>query len=437
MPRTEPDLRGVSATSPHAHAVRIVWTLTFCTALSLLGDSTLYAVLPVQYAAVGVTTVQVGWLLSVNRLVRLPLNLFSGWLSQRLGPRTPYILGLVLGALSTVGYGLCRGFWPLLAMRALWGVAWALLAVSAYGLVLDVSSETTRGRLMGTYASFFYFGGAVGAMGGGFLADALGFSRAMLILGAASSLAWLAALTLPRRRRSSESPSESVTVAERVPLRMRLRVWADVLRRIDGRLRLILVLSLIHHMLFGGVFYATFGMYLANALGKTVSFGAWVVGIASLTAILIFVRNALSVLVGPLLGHASDRLGERTRILVLGEVLGVGALASLALGGSPFMVGAGLFLAAVAYAVVPPLLLSWLGDLTANGQRGAIVGAYQTMGDLGSGLGPLAAYALADLWGLPNVYGLSALLLAVTVPLILHARSRKGWPRSNPHPLDA
>lgn len=120
---------------------------------------------------------------------------------------------------------------------------------------------------------------------------------------------------------------------------------------------------------------------------------------------------------------------------MLGEVLGVGALA--ALGDSAAMLGLGLFLAAVAYAVVPPLLLSWLGDLTANGQRGSIVGACQTMGDLGSGIGPLAAYALADLWGLPNVYGLSALLLVVTVPLVLRARSRNGPSCGKPHPFGA
>ncbi|MHB0856125.1 MAG: MFS transporter [Anaerolineae bacterium] len=405
-------------------AVRIVWTLTLCTALSLLGDSTLYAVLPVQYAAVGITTVQVGWLLSVNRLVRLPLNMCSGWLSQRFGPRAPYILGLMLGALSTLGYGLSRGFWPLLAMRALWGVAWALLAVSAYGLVLDVSQETSRGRLMGAYASLFYFGGAVGAMGGGFLADTLGFQRAMLILGGVSSLAWVIALTLPRRARATTEPRP---VGGPIAFPMRIRLWARVLRRLDGRLRLILVLSLAHHLLFAGVFYATFGLYLLTVLGESVQVQGVAVGVASLTATLLLVRNTLSVLVGPLVGHLSDRLGDRTRVLILGEALGIGALACLALGSSTGTVAVGLLLASVAYAAVPPLLLAWLGDLTPNGQRGAVVGAYQTMGDLGSGLGPLLAYALAAFWGLPTVYGLSALLLALTVPLILRARSDKGW----------
>lgn len=164
-------------------ATRVVWTLTLCTSLALLGDSTLYAVLPSYHPTVGISVVQVGWLLSMNRLVRPPLNMLSGWLSQRIGARTPYIVGLSIGALSTLGYGLCRGFWPLLAMRALWGVAWALLAVSAYGLMLDVTAEDTRGRLAGIYTSISYFGGSAGAMLGGFLVDTLALPRAMLILG--------------------------------------------------------------------------------------------------------------------------------------------------------------------------------------------------------------------------------------------------------------
>ena len=52
--------------------LRVIWTLTGSTALSLLGDATFYAVLPTSYAAVGVTAMQVGWLLSINRLARIP-----------------------------------------------------------------------------------------------------------------------------------------------------------------------------------------------------------------------------------------------------------------------------------------------------------------------------------------------------------------------------
>ena len=402
-------------------ALRVVWTLTLCTSLSLLGDSTLYAVLPSYYPAVGIGIVQVGWLLSMNRLVRPPLNMLSGWLSQRLGPRTPYIIGLTIGALSTLGYSLCRGFWPLLAMRALWGVAWALLAVSAYGLVLDVSTANTRGRLAGIYTSISYFGGSLGAMLGGFLVDALGFSRAMLILGTLSTMAGLAALTLPRahhRRAPSRGEDAGPT------LDVRLRAWGRDLRHLDARLWLVLALSFAHRFVFSGVFYSTFGLYLQQTLGESLRLGAAVIGVASLTGTLLFLRNVVSVLVGPALGYLSDVLGDRTRVLILGEVLGMGALACLALGGSPWVAGAGVLLAAMAYGVVPPMLVSWMGDLTRTGERGTIVGGYQTTGDLGSGLGPLVAYALAALWSLPVVYGLSAALCGLTVPLILFVRAR-------------
>ena len=407
-----------SALRPRPLALRVVWTLTLCTSLSLLGDSTLYAVLPSCHPALGIGALQVGWLLSINRLVRPPLNMVSGWLSQRLGPRAPYIVGLAVGSISTIGYGLCRGFWPLLAMRALWGVAWALLAVSAYALALDVSTEGTRGRLAGIYTSCSYFGGSMGAMLGGFLVDGQGFATAMLILGGLSSAACLMATTLPRAR--CRPASSRPTVESRA----RWQGWRRALQHLDARLWLILALSFAHRFLFAGVFYSTFGLYLQQALGDSLRVGTVVIGVASLTGVLLFLRNVLSVLVGPSLGYLSDVLGDRTGVLILGQVLGMGALGCLALGRSMWIAGLGVLLAAISYGVVPPMLVSWMGDLTRTGGRGIIVGGYQTMGDIGSGLGPLVAYSVAATWGLSRVYGVSAILCALTVPLTLFVRAR-------------
>jgi MFS family permease len=66
--------------------------------------------------------------------------------------------------------------------------------------------------------------------------------------------------------------------------------------------------------------------------------------------------------------------------------------------------------------------MSWMGDLTRRGGRGTLVGAYQTMGDIGSGLGPLIAYPLMAAIGARPVYLICAALLALTIPLILAAR---------------
>jgi MFS family permease len=407
-------------------AQRIVWTLTICTALALLGDSTFYAVLPSQYGAVGITALQVGWLLSANRLVRPPLNMLSGWLNQQVGHRSPYIVGLAVGAVSTLGYGLVRGFWPLLALRAMWGVAWALLAVSAQGLVLDVSTHETRGRLAGIYSPFSYFGGALGAMAGGFLTDSLGISPAMLILGGFSVLGVLGALTLPRQERRPSGPMDRTNEMGTSPEERRA-IFSGRLRlptRMDGRLWLILALNFGHRFFFAGVFYSTIGLYLAQTLGDEVQLGALVVGVASLTATLLFARNVVSVLVGPALGYLSDLLGDRTRVLLLGEALGVAGLACFASSDSLWLILPGVALAASAYGIVPPMLVSWMGDLTRPGERGVMVGSFQTTGDIGSGVGPLAAYALVAVAGIRPTYAVAALALSLTIPLILYVRTR-------------
>ena len=408
---------------------RVTWTLAVCTALALFGDATMYAVLPSQYGALGITAVSVGWLLSINRLVRPPLNFFTGWLTDRIGPKTPYVVGIGVGVLSTAGYGLVQGFWPLLALRALWGVAWALLAVAAYAMILDVGTETTRGRLTGLYASFSFFGGAVGPLLGGFLVDAYGFRTAMVVLGGCTVLGCLGALSLPNTRgpatraRREAGIDRPDTVAR---LRGLVGAARSAARGLDRRLWLIAALNFCHRFFFAGVFGATFGRYLLATFGEELEIGALVVGVAGLTGTLLFIRNLVTVAVGPGLGYLSDRLRNRPAVLILGEVVGVLGLAAFAGGSTLWTTGLGVLLAAVAYGVVPPLLVAWMGDLSTARGRGPLVGAYQTMGDLGSGLAPALVYPLLASWGVRPVYAASAALLALTVPLILASRRWAG-----------
>ena len=58
------------------------------------------------------------------------------------------------------------------------------------------------------------------------------------------------------------------------------------------------------------------------------------------------------------------------------------------------------------------------------GERGVMVGSFQTTGDIGSGVGPLAAYALVAVAGIRPTYAVAALALSLTIPLILYVRTR-------------
>jgi len=121
------------------------------------------------------------------------------------------------------------------------------------------------------------------------------------------------------------------------------------------------------------------------------------------------------------LGHLSDLLQSRARVLILGEACGVLGLAVCGLSGHPVAIAAGLVLTAVAYGIVPSLLMAWAGDITDAANLGPVVGAYQTLGDLGSGVAPAVVYPLMALIGLAPVYLASAACLVATIPLILWA----------------
>ena len=66
----------------------------------------------------------------------IPGNPLAGLLLDRWGRRRLFILGMLLGVLSTASYGLVRGFWPFLAGRLAWGIAWTLINVGGMAIVI-------------------------------------------------------------------------------------------------------------------------------------------------------------------------------------------------------------------------------------------------------------------------------------------------------------
>jgi MFS family permease len=292
-------------------------------------------------------------------------------------------------------------------------------------MVLNAGDETTHGRYAGGHYSLSFFGGSLGAMLGGILADRIGLPSSMLILGSCTGLACLLALALPDLK-PRPRPAAAETAA-RPALRLLARAAWQGLSGLEGRLWLIVWLNFAHRFFFAGVFYSLFGLYLQRSLGDSFRLGAWAVGIASLSATLLFVRNLVSVLVSPSMGYLSDKLGDRRLVLLLGQVVGVLGLAVLALTFSPLVILVSVLLIAVGFGLVPSMLLAWMGDLS-DRRRGPLVGGFQTMGDLGSGLAPLIAYSLVEWIGIRWVLSGSALLLAITVPLVLLAQRAPARP---------
>jgi len=110
-------------------------------ALASFGDAFLYSVLPVNAFQMGVPIFWVGFLLSINRFIRLIANQGFGWLFNTFGYKRITILAALFAAFSTLCYGLASGLLLWIASRIIWGLCYASLRISCISYSLEGKSQ--------------------------------------------------------------------------------------------------------------------------------------------------------------------------------------------------------------------------------------------------------------------------------------------------------
>ena len=428
--------------------LRLLLPLGAALALSLTGDSTLYAVLPNQLAVVGISLGAVGLMLGANRLVRIPGNLVAGALYDRQGRRRLFLAGLALGILSTLSYSIAHGFWPLLAARLLWGLAWSLINVGGYTMVLDWSTPADRGRLTGFYQVSYLVGLSISPILGGLLTDTLGFAPAVRICAAVSAVglavAWIAlpetsppagargqqrsavlaeAPAAGRPDRSVQPcPRRALPAGQHTGLRW-LRAARRGLGTVDRHLLLVGYVYLVVFFVSNGVLMSTLSFYLGQRWGTEIAVGSVVIGVSSLAGLTLALRAAVGILGGPVAGILSDRLGNRWPVARVAIVMGVVGFVAVALVADVRAVPVGVALVSLSAGSLVTVLTAIVGDLSGLGRSGRTMGGLATAGDLGSALGPLLAYGAAAVWDLRWIYRFCAAALASCLLATLGAKS--------------
>lgn len=390
--------------------LRLLLPLGVGMALSLTGDSTMYAVLASQVDGLGISLGVVGVLLGANRMVRIPGNLLAGAFYDRLRRRPLFLIGLALGILSTLSYSLVRGFWPLLAGRVLWGVSWSLINVGGYTMILDRSSVADRGRMTGLYQMAFALGLTISPILGGTLTDSLGFQHAVQICALVSCFGFLVALiALPetRRYKAAEVLPLAEDTRQRTPKKL-----LGVFRRVDWQILAASYIYLVVLFVNSGVLMSTISLYLERRWGASIPVGATAMGVASLGGLLLALRSALGVAAGPVAGIVSDRIGNRWPVVRVGLLLGSGGFVVLALLTSVEIVPAGVALISLSAGALAATVTALVGDLAERQRQSLTMGGLATAGDIGSALGPVTAFGLVVVLDLQWIYLACALALA-------------------------
>lgn len=394
------------------------------TGLSLIGDASLYAVLPTHTAEAGVGLASIGILLSANRFIRLALNGPAGLLYDRYPRRYLFVPALFIGAFSTALYALTEGFWPLLIGRLLWGLAWAAIWVGGNTIILDISQVHNRGRWVGIHQISFFLGSSSGSILGGFLTDQLGYHQAMGI-GAALTFtgAVVALLFLPETQNLRERDKLAGDVSAQPAQDLKPGHRAELISAIG--------LTGVNRLVLAGILMPTFGLFLLEQVGSSIQIAALTIGVTTLTGLALGSSGLISMIAAPLFGSLSDRLGNRWQAAAGGLVPGIAGFSFLAFG-PPLSYLLAIPLAAISGGSNQGLSTALVGDLSTERQRGRRMGILFTVGDLTSAIGPPLAYSLIPYLGLPMIYlvsmGIVSLMfLAALWWAIKHRSLAKGY----------
>jgi ACDE family multidrug resistance protein len=135
------------------HERYTLWVILASATLTVMAGSIIAPVLPWMGEGLGVSPASAGLIITTHGLFIAIFSPLFGNVIDRMGPRKPYIFGLILFALAG-GAGLfIKSFWVLIISRAFLGIGVAAFFTSITVIILNLYEGTQRDKVMGWRAS--------------------------------------------------------------------------------------------------------------------------------------------------------------------------------------------------------------------------------------------------------------------------------------------
>ena len=323
----------------------------------------------------------------------------GGLAAARFGPKHAVLWGLVLLGIASFAFALADGAVTLGLARFLQGFSSTVTWAGALAWIAGTAPKEQRGEVIGIAFGAAVAGAILGPLFGG-VAEAAGIRVSFTTLGVvALAFAGLAAL-------ARSAPGEKLT--------------ADGLRGAFRDMRFL-----------GGLWLNTlpamlFGMLVVLAPLALDEAGWSTLGIAAV----FFVAGTVEVVINPLLGRATDRVGRLLpiRAALLGSLV---VAAALAASSRPAVIALLIGAAALAFGALytPGMTLTSHRAESTGLALGLAFGIMNTAWGVGALLGPAAGGALAESRGDALPYLLGAGLCALTLVATWRVAGREPMPR--------
>lgn len=135
-------------------------------------DALVWGFFPVYLYALGLSLVDIGWIVGIYGFAWGGSQLWTGPLSDRVGRKWPIVIGMWTSAAGIAATLVVDGFVGWSVTAAVTGVGMALLYPTLIAAVGDISHPDWRGSSLGVYRFWRDLGYAIGALLLGLVADA-------------------------------------------------------------------------------------------------------------------------------------------------------------------------------------------------------------------------------------------------------------------------
>jgi MFS family permease len=173
-----------------------------------VNDGMAWALLPLFFTAHGLGLREIGLLASTYPAVWGAGQLGTGWLSDRVGRKTLIVAGMLLQSIAIAGFVIMPGYTWWVAESVLLGAGTALVYPTLLAVISDAARAPDRATSVGVYRFWRDSGYAAGAIIAGVIADAAGFSAAIITVACLTGLSGIVVAvrmreTMPRAARGS------------------------------------------------------------------------------------------------------------------------------------------------------------------------------------------------------------------------------------------
>jgi MFS family permease len=374
---------------------------------------------PLMKDELGLSSTQIGVLLSAFFWSYVPAQILAGWLAERINPYRTLALGLALWSIATALSGVATGFATLIGLRLLLGLGESAAFPCSSKLLAQHLPSHRLGGANGLIGVGMALGPALGTFGGGLLIAQIGW-RSVFILFGLCSLLWLVPWYAATRSVSDQINVQSVdTGPSLADIMKRREVWGAGLGQFCGNYAFYFVISWLP-------------LYLVKARGLSVEH------MAELGGLIYLVYAISSITVGRLSDRwirsgASDNRVRKTLIIVA-HLMMTASLIVTAVGDLRVSV-IGLIVAGVAFGFNTPTLYA-IGQTLAGPQvTGRWMGIQNCVANVAGIVGPVITGFVVDRTGQYYLaFIIAAALAAVGIigwSLMISTIAPLNWDSSN------